>query len=1101
MNERENKRTYVSMASTRLCTQTQRPFVVISNHINFCSKEMHMSTALVRGVARLGITLAALTAVVASYALETTAQANYLAYDAYNNNSAPQIVEVEGIVVSPPKFYRTTETPPLAQEGVSFGAMVIQDPSANRNIGGTVYSNAIKVVFGSNYGSIPNGAFPLSFADRQLYGFPREGDRVRVKGYATISYGTISAIFSLTIGNEPIIDMRDDVQFPYIQVLSENNYVAPTVITPGTLAAFPYTKFASSATAGLVDQHSRKGVVGFGQGNLIVNPLLGMLVELHGFKYDMLNPNNIQQSYNNSKVGFVIADSSGNSTLNAAAVFVNTRPSLGTGETPVPIDCSVLPPGNSDPVYGVVNSHLLLQGTDIWNCTGVQARYQSDIAASGGPPNRVTYSTVALQTNQPPLPGSNVDVTVNALEFNPGGATVTLDLGVLGPGGALDPVTSAPITSLVLPPTSPGSSIYKGTFKIGGPARKGILSPIIRYQNTGVDFFLNTSHVFSPVINAVPFKSVAALKAVINNLPDGYPVAIDASIPGTINPIVTCAENDAGGWLSSTSQLWVQDPFVPAGQNIYLPDGNKAFPIAARGDALNVAGTLLNFRGNREINSRTSFVSVVSSGNPVPAPVLMNTNNVSPECHDATLGQTLPASAVPNQGVLATVVGRVVASPSALQGSPFQSWVDIDDGTGRIAIKLDDRYTTEPDLVDWLTVGDTVIATGVLAGNYYSTSDPRIARTLWIRSKSEILKNPPTTVINVPVAAGQQLVTLPAPATTYSPNIIPPSLNARRLFNGTLYTGLPAPGEPWYKGLEFLQLGEAYQINPPGAATNFTYNGLASGTALDIDGNQQTFDLDNLPRWYGMLPSPGSQQLVGISYTGKTVLWDDDGPANQLWATDTGTMQSVFGAPSTLISGLANEAGIPITSPKTFAAGESYRATTKVANVSMVYTPTAIPQTCNLTVEVKLDPQFIGSVNGLPIEVQLRYPGTTTPVRTVTGTLNALGRITISNVLFGVYDVWVKPCGFLAAKSDSVAVTGCPTSIALVDGPLGAGIRAGDANPAGLSYNTVTLDDINVVLLNFGQAKPCPIDLNGSGFVDLPDLNICLVYFGQSGTP
>lgn len=1060
-----------------------------------------MSRVPVRSVARLGVSLVALTAIAASYALETTAQANKLAYDAYNNNTAPQIVEVEGIVVSPPKFYRTTETPPLAQEGVSFGAMVIQDPAANRNIGGTIYSNAIKVVFGSNYGSIPDGAFPLSFADRQVYGFPREGDRVRVQGYATISYGTISAIFSLTIGNEPIIDMRDGTQFPFIQVLSENHSVTPTVITPGTLSAFPYSKFPSSATAGLVDQHSRKGVVGFGQGNLIVNPLLGMLVELHGFKYDMLNPNNIQQSYNNSKVGFIVADSSGNSTLNAAAVFVNTRPSLGTGETPVPIDCSVLPPGNSDPVYGVVNSHLLLQGTDIWNCTGVQARYQSDIAASGGPANRVTYSTAALQSGQPPLPGSKVDITVNALETNPGGATVTVDLGVLGPGGALDATTSAPITSLVLPPTSPGSSIYKGTFKIGGPARKGILSPIIRYQNTGVDFFLNTSHIFSPVINAVPFKSVAALKAVINNLPDGYPVAIDASIPGTISPIVTCAENDAGAWLSSTSQFWIQDPFVPAGQCVYLPDGNKSTPIALRGDAVNVAGTLLNYRGNREINSRTSFVSVVSTGNQVPSPVLMNTNNVSPEFHDSTTGQTLPACVVPNQGVLATVVGHVTASPSTLLGSPFTSFVDIDDGTGRIAIKVDDRLTAEPDLADWLVPGDTVIATGVLSGNYYTNSDPRVVRTLWVRSLSEILKNPPTTLINVPVAAGQQLVTLPAAATTYSPNIIPPALNARRLYNGSLYSGLPAPGEPWYKGLEFLQLGEAYQINPPGAATNFTYNGLTSGTAFDITGASQAFDLEELPRWYSMLPTPGSQQLAGISYTGNTVLWDNDGPANQFWATDTGSMQSMFGAPSTLIDSLATEAGIPITSPKTFAAGESFRATTKASNAALVYTPAAIPQTCNLTVEVLLDPQFIGSVNGLPIDVQLRYPGTTTPVRTVSGTLNAQGRITINNVLYGVYDVWVKPCGFLAAKTDSVAVTSCPTSIALVDGTLGAGIRCGDANPSGLSYNAVTLDDINVVLLNFGQAKPCPIDLNGSGVVDLPDLNICLVYFGQSGTP
>jgi hypothetical protein len=1052
-----------------------------------------MSNVVPGGLQRVGLLVSAAVVSTAAFAqpTHTTAEANKLAYDAYNTETSSTVVTVQGIVVSQPKYYDGTLVPPLAQEGVGFGVMVIQDPTANRVLDGKTYSNAVKVVFGGNYGDIPEGTpFPLSFEDRQTYGFPRNGDLVEVQGYAEVSYGTISAIFPLTRGNEPIIDMRSST-FSQIQVLSEGHMVTPTPVTPSTFAEGVYGRFPHSAIVGVTEVHSRKGIPGFGQGNLNPNPMLGMLVQASGSKYDMFNPKNIQQSYNNGPVGFMLADTNAASFDDAAALFVSTRVSLSTGESPNPIDAGYLSPGSTDPVTGIVCCHLLIAGVDVYNVSGIQCRTQGDVPDAGGPINRVSFTTVQMVGTDPPIPGGEVSITTTALEGNQGEATVTADLMIMGPGGALDSPGGSPITSLLLTPTSPGANTYKGTFAIGVPATHGLLPPALHYQNADTDNYLDTSSAFSPVTNAVPFLSVAALKLVEPSLPDGFPVAVDASIPGTISPIVTLNEADGGAYLSTTGQFWIQDPFAPAGHNVYLPDGNKASPIVYPGDEVSIAGFLLTYYGNREINSRISYVSVESYGNPIPDPVLMNTNHVSTEFHDDTSGQRMPPAAIPNQGVLATVVGKVIASPSALMDDYYGSFVDIDDGTGLIAIKLDNRFTAEPDMADFLAPGDVVIATGVLAGNTsYATGG--VVRSLWIRNTPDIIKNPTLGLVNV-TAANNQLVTLPAPPNPTllgAPSIIP--FPIARLFDGSLYTGPPAADDPWWKGLEFLQLGEAYQI--VGTPTDFSYYGLTSGTGLDIEGNVQAFDLEPLPRYYALFNSPGSQQLAGIPYVSTTVQWNDSGPS-AFWGFDGGSLQNKFGAVSTTIDSLANEAGGAITSPYTFNPDESFRATTKGEAAALVMYPQARGGSCSLTVEVDLEPAYGGSVSGLPVRAEVRCPGSTVPLKTVNTFLNASGRFTVSNVPYGLYDLWVKPCGFLAGKIAYLPVGPCVGGVLLVDGPGHFGLKTGDTN----DDNAVDLTDLNEVLLAFGQPGTCPLDADGSGTIDLGDLNAVMVNFGKVG--
>lgn len=128
--------------------------------------------------------------------------------------------------------------------------------------------------------------------------------------------------------------------------------------------------------------------------------------------------------------------------------------------------------------------------------------------------------------------------------------------------------------------------------------------------------------------------------------------------------------------------------------------------------------------------------------------------------------------------------------------------------------------------------------------------------------------------------------------------------------------------------------------------------------------------------------------------------------------------------------------------------------------------------------------QFVPGPNGQSVNFIVRQ-GTT--VENLVGTLDASGAYTIQAHIPGIVEVLAKETHWLQAKVAGVNVTSGPATG--VDFSLPNGDIAED--------NFVGLYDLNSVLLAFAQ--PGPEDIDGTGLVDLFDLNIVLGNFGLAG--
>jgi hypothetical protein len=156
---------------------------------------------------------------------------------------------------------------------------------------------------------------------------------------------------------------------------------------------------------------------------------------------------------------------------------------------------------------------------------------------------------------------------------------------------------------------------------------------------------------------------------------------------------------------------------------------------------------------------------------------------------------------------------------------------------------------------------------------------------------------------------------------------------------------------------------------------------------------------------------------------------------------------------------------------------------------SWSYSLRAAPtRTYRLTGTVTLQ-QYRGSVAGLPIVVELRVPGSQTPLRTETIQLQTGGLYALYQVAPGTYDVAFRGSHWLRKVVRSVVVSGCVQGVntSLVNGDVNGDNRIDDA-------------DLLRVLFAFGQAGgSLPEDLDGDGRVDDADLLIVLFHFGQEG--
>jgi len=132
---------------------------------------------------------------------------------------------------------------------------------------------------------------------------------------------------------------------------------------------------------------------------------------------------------------------------------------------------------------------------------------------------------------------------------------------------------------------------------------------------------------------------------------------------------------------------------------------------------------------------------------------------------------------------------------------------------------------------------------------------------------------------------------------------------------------------------------------------------------------------------------------------------------------------------------------------------------------------------------------YRGNVIGLPIRVELRAPGSATPLRTETVNLLLNGYYTLYQVAPGSYDVAFQGAHWLRKVVRNVAVNDCVWGIntTLTNGDVNGDNRIDDA-------------DLLDVLFAFGQTgSNLPEDLDGDGRVDDADLLIVLFHFGSVG--
>jgi hypothetical protein len=138
---------------------------------------------------------------------------------------------------------------------------------------------------------------------------------------------------------------------------------------------------------------------------------------------------------------------------------------------------------------------------------------------------------------------------------------------------------------------------------------------------------------------------------------------------------------------------------------------------------------------------------------------------------------------------------------------------------------------------------------------------------------------------------------------------------------------------------------------------------------------------------------------------------------------------------------------------------------------------------------------FAASVAGQQVTIEVRNPGTTTPLATYIGTLDAAGNYSVTTSFqSGFYDIAIKGSHWLRKVDTFVFFTGSGAS------NVNASLINGDVN----GDNAVTLGDFAALRGAYGSSAGDPnwnanADLNGNGSVTLGDFAILRGHYGQQG--
>ena len=144
-----------------------------------------------------------------------------------------------------------------------------------------------------------------------------------------------------------------------------------------------------------------------------------------------------------------------------------------------------------------------------------------------------------------------------------------------------------------------------------------------------------------------------------------------------------------------------------------------------------------------------------------------------------------------------------------------------------------------------------------------------------------------------------------------------------------------------------------------------------------------------------------------------------------------------------------------------------------------------VGQSADIVGQVQLG-SWVGDTSQLTLELTLKSGGQV--VETVTAPLDAFGTysVTVHNV--GTFDVVARVSRWLSEKKTNVTIGGATQ----INWSLP---RNGDVS----LDNAIGLDDLNIVLINFAKTNAAHADVDGSGQVNLVDLNTVLTFFGQFG--
>lgn len=138
---------------------------------------------------------------------------------------------------------------------------------------------------------------------------------------------------------------------------------------------------------------------------------------------------------------------------------------------------------------------------------------------------------------------------------------------------------------------------------------------------------------------------------------------------------------------------------------------------------------------------------------------------------------------------------------------------------------------------------------------------------------------------------------------------------------------------------------------------------------------------------------------------------------------------------------------------------------------------------------------FNGSIGGMPVTIELRSAGSSTPLETHSVQLDGSGNfIFTTNLQHGTYDIAIKASHWLrkTVSNQSVGIFGASG--------VNASLVNGDVN----GDNSVTLGDFARLRAAFGSTSLSAnwdpaADLNGDGVVSLGDFAILRAHFGEQG--